>query len=54
MKIYKVEKGILYESEVKDETKFVGDCYGCGLPVYISSGQLYNLKNDKPSHKRCR
>lgn len=54
MKVFKKENGVLYAGEVKDVRKSVGDCYGCGLPVYISSGQLYNLKNEKPSHKKCR
>ncbi len=54
-KIYKVEDGKLYSAEVeKDVRKNGGDCYFCGKPVYISSGQLLKHIKGKPTHKPCR
>lgn len=43
--------------------RHIGDCHVCGLPVYVSKGQIINIgtrypANGKPyqvyAHKRCR
>lgn len=54
MKVFKTENGKLYEGEMESIRENKGDCYICGQPVYVSSGQLYKLNNKRPSHKVCR
>jgi hypothetical protein len=53
MKTFKVDGGKLYSADVKDIRKNIGVCQFCKIPVYVSSGQIYSLRNKKPFHKRC-
>lgn len=55
------DHGIHRRAEIKPSTdrKNVGDCPLCGLPVYVSPGQIITRVIDKfgewhPSHKSCR
>lgn len=66
MKKYKIENGVLYESEVKQKSR--GECPFCNKPVYALPNQAikYLIKTYKnrqgevvsqkehPTHKACR